>query len=144
MLLSGAFLFSWNNSIAASGEDFSERIYQDIPSPNGKQAEFPGGISALMKVLSENIVYPEYCWQNNIEGKVLVEFVICKDGSVGQTEVIKSAHPLLDEEAVRVVKLLPKWLPAELDGEKVDFYFTLPITFRIPQDSSENSDFQAP
>ena len=96
--------------------------------------EFSGGLPALQAFLSENLHYPQEAWKKGIEGKVLVQFVVAKDGSIDNVNVIQKVHPLLDAEAVRVVKLLPKWKPGKKDGKAVRVRFTLPVTFKIPKD----------
>ena len=93
--------------------------------------EFPGGIQAMMKFLSTNIKYPMEAQKKGISGRVIVQFVIMEDGTLDQAKVIRGVDPLLDEEALRVVKSMPKWKPGELeDGTKVAVYFTVPVMFR--------------
>lgn len=93
--------------------------------------EFPGGMEALMKFLSENIKYPASCQKQKVQGRVVVQFVINKDGSVVEAEVIKPVHPDLDKEALRIVSLMPKWTPGKEKGEPVRVKFTLPILFKL-------------
>lgn len=93
---------------------------------------FPGGDVALMKYLSENIVYPEQAAKDSIEGKVIVQFVVKKDCSIGDTRVARSVHPLLDAEALRVVKTLPNFAtPAHTNGTPVDVWYIVPVTFKL-------------
>lgn len=99
--------------------------------------QFPGGENALLQWLGQNIVYPADAAENDIQGKVLVKFTVFKDGSVGNVEVAKSAHPLLDSEAIRVVSLLPKWIPGKLNDENVNVWYTLPINFNLQGDPRE-------
>lgn len=99
-----------------------------------KQPEFAGGINGLMQFLSENITYPTECAENNIQGKVLVKFTVFKNGKVGNIEVVRPVHPLLDAEAVRVVSLLPDWTPGELGGKPVNVWYNLPINFKLQGD----------
>ncbi|MDE7402314.1 MAG: energy transducer TonB [Muribaculaceae bacterium] len=96
-----------------------------------QQAEFPGGQAALMKWLSNNIRYPESAQQNDIQGRVVVKFVVEKDGSIGQATIAKGVDKDLDREAIRVVKKMPKWQPGKNNGVAVRSYFTLPVTFRL-------------
>ena len=96
-----------------------------------QQAEFPGGQAALMKWLSNNIRYPESAQQNDIQGKVVVKFVVEKDGSIGQATIAKGVDKDLDREAIRVVKKMPKWQPGKNNGVAVRSYFTLPVTFKL-------------
>lgn len=92
--------------------------------------EFPGGINALMNFIRQNTKYPKYAWENNIEGRVLVSFVIKKDGNVCNSSVTKSADKCLDHEAERVIDILPKFTPATNDGKPVNMKYSIPITFQ--------------
>lgn len=96
-----------------------------------KMPEYPGGVSALLKFIAENTQYPEQAKAEKIQGRVIVKFVITKDGDVSDITVLKSVHPLLDAEATRVVSLLPKWQPGTKGGKSVDVWFTVPITFTV-------------
>lgn len=96
-----------------------------------KKAEFPGGHKKLMEYLRENIKYPEQALAKSIVGRVFVKFTIKKDGSIDDIKVIRSADPLLDEEAIRVVKNMPNWIPAQMRGKDVSSTYTLPILFNI-------------
>lgn len=91
--------------------------------------EFPGGYKKMMDFLAANVKYPEAAVEGAISGRVVVQFTVKKDGSIDDIEVIRSVYPDLDEEAVRVVKLLPNFIPATIDGEAIDCTFTLPIQF---------------
>ncbi|MDD6228820.1 MAG: energy transducer TonB [Bacteroidales bacterium] len=96
-----------------------------------QQAEFPGGQAALMKWLSNNIRYPEAAQQNDIQGRVIVKFVVEKDGSIGAASIVKGVDKDLDREALRVVKKMPKWQPGKNNGVAVRSYFNLPVTFKL-------------
>lgn len=104
-----------------------EEIFIAVEQP----AEFPGGDVALMKWLSNNIRYPESAQQNDIQGRVIVKFVVEKDGSIGQVTIAKGVDKDLDREAIRVVKKMPKWQAGKNNGVAVRSYFTLPVTFRL-------------
>lgn len=95
--------------------------------------EFPGGQSALMKYLSNNIRYPQMALANDIQGRVVVKFVVEKDGSVSGVTVVRGVDKDLDKEAVRVVKSMPKWQPGKNNGQAVRCWFNLPVTFKIQQ-----------
>ena len=91
-----------------------------------------------MRFLSEHVVYPEEAAKNHIEGKVIVQFIIEKDGSVGEVKVARGVDKELDAEAVRVCKLLPKFSPGRnADGEPIKIWYTLPITFKIQESAPE-------
>ena len=105
---------------------------------SGHMPSFPGGDAALMRFLSEHVVYPEEAAKNHIEGKVIVQFIIEKDGSVGEVKVARGVDKELDAEAVRVCKLLPKFSPGRnADGEPIKIWYTLPITFKIQESAPE-------
>lgn len=98
-----------------------------------QQAEFPGGMAALMKWLNNNIRYPEAAQQNDVQGRVIVKFVVEKDGSVSQVQILKGVDKDLDKEALRVVNKMPKWQAGKNNGVAVRSYFTLPVNFRLQQ-----------
>lgn len=92
---------------------------------------FPGGATALFDYLSENIKYPEDCEETCVQGRVIVTFVVEKDGSITEAKVVKSVYPSLDEEALRAVKGMPKWIPGVQNGERVRTKYTIPVTFKL-------------
>lgn len=92
---------------------------------------FPGGEAALMKWISDHIRYPSIAQENNIQGRVTVQFVVTKTGSIGEVKVVRSKDPDLDKEAVRVVKSLPKFQPGKMNGQPVNVWYTLPINFKL-------------
>lgn len=96
-----------------------------------QQAEFPGGQAALMKWLSQNVRYPETAQQNDVQGRVIVKFVVEKDGSIGTATILKGVDKDLDREALRVVKKMPKWQPGKNNGVAVRSYFNLPVVFKL-------------
>lgn len=95
------------------------------------QPSFPGGPDAMMKFLKENLKFPSICAENGIQGRVVVSFVVNKNGSIEQVEVLSGVHERLDAEAVRVVKLMPTWSPGQMQGHAVRTKFILPVTFRM-------------
>ena len=92
---------------------------------------FPGGPSALMQYLASNIKYPVVAEENGVQGRVIVTFVVEKDGSITGVRVVKSVDPSLDKEAQRVVKSMPKWIPGKQNGSAVRVKYTVPVTFRL-------------
>ncbi len=92
--------------------------------------EFPDGDKALMKWVHENIRYPAAAKDSGLKGRVEVQFVVTKDGSIGKVKVVRSKGPLLDEEAIRVVKSLPKFIPGKHRGKAVNTWYSLPIIFK--------------
>ena len=92
---------------------------------------FPGGEGELMKYLNKNLTYPTLAAENGIQGTVLLQFVVQKDGSIGEVKVVRSKDPDLDREAVRVVKGMPKFIPGRMNGQPVNVWFTLPVRFKL-------------
>ena len=92
---------------------------------------FPGGDAALMKYLSSHIQYPTMAMENNIQGRVIVQFVVTKTGKIGEVKVVRSVDPDLDAEAVRVCKSLPDFIPGKMNGQAVNVWYTLPVTFKL-------------
>ena len=100
-------------------------VVEDMP-------EFPGGQQALFKYLSENVKYPVIAQENGIQGRVICQFVVNKDGNIVDVEVVRSGgDPSLDKEAVRVVKSMPKWKPGKQRGKAVRVKYTVPVNFRL-------------
>ncbi len=95
------------------------------------QPEFPGGTAALLDYLRKNIKYPAICRENNIQGRVLVTFIVNKDGAIVEPEVVKSVHPQLDREALRVISTMPNWKPGSQRGKPVRVKYTVPVNFRL-------------
>ncbi|MBO7437211.1 MAG: energy transducer TonB [Bacteroidaceae bacterium] len=95
------------------------------------QPEFPGGTAALLEYLRKNIKYPAICRENNIQGRVIVTFVVNKDGSIVDIEVAKSVNPSLDKEAIRVISQMPKWKPGSQRGKPVRVKYSVPVNFRL-------------
>ena len=96
-----------------------------------KMPEYPGGMNALMNYLATNIHYPEKAKKQEIEGRVFINFVINKDGSVSNVRVLRGISPECDAEAVRVVEGMPKWIPGEQKGQPVRVRFNIPIKFAL-------------
>lgn len=116
--------------------DENDSIYNVV----SKNAEFPGGNMAASNWISKNMTYPEECQKQGIEGRVVIKFVVNKDGSIVDAEAVKSPHPALAAEALRVVKSMPKWKPAKEGGKVVRSRFNIPIVFKLsgkkPQSAS--------
>ena len=94
--------------------------------------EFPGGQQALFKYLSENVKYPVIAQENGIQGRVICQFVVNKDGSIVDVEVVRSGgDPSLDKEAIRVIKSMPKWKPGKQRGKPVRVKYTVPVNFKL-------------
>lgn len=116
-LLFSTGLYSQNKA----GNDSTLRVVDVMP-------EFKGGLDGLALYLQKNLKYPKKL-DNSVTARVIVRFVVTKNGSIDEAEIIQSAHPLLDKEALRVVRKMPRWKPGEIKGKPVPIYFTLPILF---------------
>jgi protein TonB len=88
-----------------------------------------------MKYLQKNMRYPKVCKEQGLQGRVIVQFVVNTDSTISDVNVIKPVNPHFDKEALRVVKAMPKWKPGMQRGEPVRVRFTLPVTFRLPEDT---------
>ena len=104
-----------------------EQIFQIVE----EAASFPGGIGECMKWLGKNIKYPTISQENGVQGRVIVQFVVNRDGTIVDAKVVRGVDPYLDKEALRVVNLMPKWTPGKQRGKAVRCQFTLPVQFRL-------------
>ena len=104
-----------------------EQIFQIVE----EQAQYPGGMAECMKFLSKNIKYPTISQENGVQGRVIVQFVVNRDGSIVDAKVMRGVDPYLDKEALRVVGLMPKWSPGKQCGKAVRSQFILPVMFRL-------------
>ena len=104
---------------------------QDVFDVVEEMPQYPGGMQAMLSFLQENITYPKDAQEKKISGRVLVTFVVEKDGSISNVETVKSVFPSLDEEAVRIVKGMPNWKPGKQNGKVVRVKYTLPISFSL-------------
>jgi protein TonB len=95
------------------------------------QPEFPGGRDGMFHYLSKTVHYPDSAFESGIQGKVRVRFVVEKNGRITNAQVMQSDNAVLNAEALRVVRSMPRWKPARKDGEPVRVTFELPITFRL-------------
>ena len=108
-----------------------EPVKEEIFTAVEQMPQFPGGEGELLKYISTHIKYPPMAAENNIQGRVVVKFVVKKDGNVGEVVVLRGKDPDLDKEAVRVVKTLPKLIPGKMNGQSVSVWYTLPINFKL-------------
>lgn len=122
---------------APATTDDGEEVYEVVE----KMPEFPdGGMPGLMKYLSANIRYPEAAHKAGTQGRVTVQFVVGKDGSIGDVKVIRGVDPTLDAEAIRVISGMPKWKPGTQKGEPVNVKYTVPVMFRLTPEPVEKID----
>jgi len=138
----GAFTVEGNDEVG--GEVLKAKEEIAAPEPPKQQVEenkvfdvveqmpsFPGGMGALMSWLGQNIKYPVIAAENGVQGRVIVQFVVEKDGSITDVKVAKSVDPSLDKEAARVVSAMPKWTPGKQNGSAVRVKYTVPVTFKL-------------
>jgi TonB family protein len=93
--------------------------------------QFPGGEKALMEFVSKNLVYPEQAIKDEVQGRVIVEFNITKEGAVENAKILRNLSPECDAEVLRIVGIMPQWIPATKDGNSVDSSFVLPVVFKF-------------
>lgn len=104
-----------------------EKPFQSVE----QMPQFPGGDAELMRFINGNIKYPPIAAENGIEGRVVIRFVVGKDGSVSDAQILRSLDPSCDKEAMRVVRSMPKWVPGKQNGRNVPVYYTLPVLFKL-------------
>ena len=114
----------------------SKKVYESVE----QMPEFPGGMEGLMRYLQQNVQYPPIAVQNNVQGRVILQFVIDETGQVGDVEVVRSVSEEVDAEAVRVVKSMPKFEPGRQNGEPVAVWYTLPIAFKMQVDRKPSGE----
>ena len=112
-------------------EEKPKEVKEEIHTLVEQMPQFPGGDAALMKYLSSHINYPPMAAENNVQGKVILQFVVEKDGRVGEVKIARSVDKDLDKEAIRVVKSLPKFTPGRQNGYPVRVWYTLPVNFKL-------------
>ncbi len=135
ILLIIGFIFSLGIYMNAQEQDRFVYIIDD------SMPIFPGGEEKMMKFIGDNLKYPSL--EGNIQGKVVVSFNIKADGTIDSVKIAKGLHPRFDEEAIRVVKLMPKWIPAKPNLNQKDTPMTLPFVFRIKNETIKVKDFSS-
>ena len=104
-----------------------QQIFQVVE----EMPEFPGGMGECMKFLGKNIKYPTISQENGVQGRVIVQFVVNRDGSIVDPVVVRGVDPYLDKEALRVISMMPKWKPCKQRGKAVRVKYTVPVMFRL-------------
>ena len=137
----GAFDVQGNDEVGGEVLKAKEEIAQPEPPKHEEENKvfdvveqmpsFPGGMGALMSWLSQNMKYPPIAAENGVQGRVIVQFVVEKDGSITDVHVAKSVDPSLDKEAARVVKAMPHWIPGKQNGSAVRVKYTVPVTLKL-------------
>ncbi len=119
----------------------SQYVQTDVENPEAvedgillsaeESPQFPGGDSALMTYIQSHIHYPFAAKEIGLEGRVVVKFVVQKDGTLDQFAVARGVHPMLDDEALRVIRDLPNFIPGKQNGEPVDVWYVVPVEFKL-------------
>lgn len=128
-----------NVSLKKIKTEEGEDVYENgvlIGHTGYKKARFAEGDQALMKYVYEKTKYPQEALEKGIQGRVIVRFVVTKEGKIEDITTIRQVHPLLDQEAIRVIESMPDWIPAEEPSGKVNSYFYLPINFLLAKPST--------
>ena len=147
-----------SNGVGAPSSDSDKKVVAVVDIPKVKETpqekvifqvveempEFPGGMAEAMKFLAKNIKYPVAAQEAKIEGRVIVQFVIERDGSVSDVKVMRGVNSELDAEAIRVVSMMPKWIPGKQRGKAVAVKYTMPIMFRLQTPASEKEKNSSP
>ena len=129
-----SLISEYENGVHVGDKDFSGKaIYTNpIYTITEEMPQFPGGVNAMLKFIQDNISYPHSCRDKNIGGKSFIKFVVSTSGDISDVTVIKSSGmTILDDEAVRVIKSMPRWKPGYQDSKAVNVYFNLPINFSL-------------
>ena len=123
-----AILFTVNTTATAQNKKTSnDKVFEKVED----MPEFPGGEQAMMDFVSKNVVYPKEAQEKGISGRVMVNFIVEKDGSVNEVKIVRGIGGGCDEEAVRVVKAMPKWKPGKEKGKPVRVSYIMPIFFKL-------------
>ena len=135
MMIVGVSVLLTLSSCDKDDDDISDPdpVTEIVDETVDQMASYPGGTPALMDFLKENIKYPEQAEREGIEGRVVAGFIVERDGSVSNIEIIKSVHPLLDAEVVRVLSLMPNWIPGKQHGIPIRVRYSMPVTFRLQE-----------
>ena len=118
---------NFNEGAPVEEEETSNEIFMVVE----EMPQFPGGDAALLSYINKSMKYPVIAQENGIQGRVVISFVIEKDGSVAHIEVVRGKDPALDKEALRVIGNMPKWKPGQQRGKPVRVKYTLPVNFRL-------------
>ena len=130
--LAAALLLVSNISCTSNSKEEALQVCDQMP-------EFPGGMGECMKFLSKNIKYPAEAMENDIQGRVIMQFVVKKDGSISDAKVARSVDPILDKEALRVINAMPKWKPGMHEGKAVNVKYTIPVAFKLTNESVDEN-----
>ena len=128
-------------SIFATQSVYAQQEENQVYPVTETKPQYPGGEAALMQYIASAIQYPTTAINANAQGRLVVQFIVEKDGSIGEIKVVSGQHPVLDAEVVRAVKNIPeKFIPGTVNGEIVRCFFALPINFKLPPAEIENKE----
>ena len=122
-----------------AGNERDSQLMEALEMEADELPEFPGGTVSLLEYLRKNIKYPAVCRENNVQGRVVVSFIIDTDGSITEAEVVRSVDPLLDAEALRTISQMPAWKPGKKDGNIVKVKYSVPINFRLDSSTARSA-----
>jgi protein TonB len=128
ILFIGLLSFQVSYAVDIQQDTTNNEMVYDMPE---HMPQYPGGADAMEHFIFSNIKYPQKAKEQNLQGKVYVQFIVEKDGSISDINIRRGAHDLLDKEAIRVIKMMPNWKPGSMRGRKVRVRYTLPITFHL-------------
>jgi len=117
-------------------ENYNDTIYDIVD----QMPKFPGGETAMMEFIGKNVKYPQKAKDEGIQGRVFIQFVVEKDGSIGEVKLLRGIGGGCDEEGIRVVKSMPKWTPGQKAGKAVRVYYTLPIFFKLDDQTPQSNN----
>ena len=118
-----------------SPQEFAESKDNELFIVVEVQPQYPGGDITMNKFISDNLQYPKIAQENGIQGRVITQFIVEKDGSLSDIQVVRGVDPSLDKEAIRLIRLMPEWIPGTQRGNKVRVRYTLPVTFRLSDEA---------
>ena len=127
--------------IFATQNTYAQQEENQVYTAPETKPQYPGGEAALMQYIASAIQYPTMAINANVQGRVVVQFIVEKDGRIGEVKVVRGQHPALDAEVVRAVKNIPeKFIPGKVNGKIVRCFFALPINFKLPPAEIENKE----
>lgn len=121
-------IYAQETSSSGSSNDQESADVELFPD---QEPSFKGGMAEMQKYIQNNIHYPEEAIDLGAEGKIYISFIVTKRGSISQVKIERGAHPLLNEEAIRLIRNMPKWIPAKKNGKRVNSKMMLPIVFKL-------------
>ncbi len=121
----------FNNGALVAGKCFTASGQDTTFFPHEKHPEYPGGLKELYRYLGNNVKYPKKALKQNAHGIVILQFVVSKTGAIENVEVVKSVHPAIDQEAIRLVAGMPAWQPGQQEGIIKNVRYTLPVSFKL-------------